>query len=488
MRFFKLIILLALCVPMRAANKTADLERSLITVEVTRKVYDFVQPWTRRSTQVNKLGTIVSNREILTTADFMADTTLIRLQKGGRGRWYPGKLEWIDYHANLAIIGSDDEDFWKDTKAVKLHEVTPRNGTAQIARWRAGNFESRNVDINRLVVKRGKLTSIDLLHLEVDTEISGVGWAEPVVKDGQLVGLCSSKEERSATIIPSSFIRNCLNERKKWRGLGFFAFVWQQAENPAILAYLKQKGDPRGVVISEVPTNEVTQLKVHDIILEVDGFAVDVKGDYKDPHYGMLSLENLATRRHWAGDDVKLKVMRDGKEMNVTYNLPKADYNVEVVPKQVFDREPEYALMGGLLFQPLTGPLLNAWGADWQRKAPFRLTHLSKQKATPKMPSAVILSAILPDPVNVGYQDARYLIVDSVNGRKVFNMAQLVEAAKHPVDGYHEIVFQKGESLRRIILDAKESAIADRRTQERYQILELQRINSTLASALQAAN
>ncbi len=480
-RFIALLALLFAAAPPQAAERPAraeDLEKSIVQMEVTRKQYDFVQPWTRRVDQLQKVGVVVGPREILTTADYMAELTLLRIQKGGRGKWFQGRLEWIDPHANLAIVTCEDDDFWKGLKPSKIAEVTPRSGSAQMGRWRNGAMEIRNLDINRLTVKRGKLAAMDLLFMEVNSDVSGTGWSEPIFQNGSLVGITSSKEEKTATIVPAHFIRQCLAERKNWRGIGYFAFVWQGGENPASLDYLKLPGEPRGVIVIDVPTNAATELKPKDLILEIDGFAIDSQGDYKDPQYGNLNLESLSTRKHWAGDDLKIKVWRDGKMRDVQYRLPKADYNTEVVPDHVFNREPEYVLLGGLLFQPLIGPYLRSWGAgDWQRRAPFRLTYLSKKKATPEMPSAVVLSSILPDKFNLGYQDARYLVLESINGRKIRTIRDVVEARKHPKDGFHVVVFQKGDSLSRIILDATEADAATRRVSERYGINEPERLN-----------
>jgi hypothetical protein len=86
------------------------------------------------------------------------------------------------------------------------------------------------------------------------------------------------------------------------------------------------------------------------------------------------------------------------------------------------------------------------------------------------MPSAVVLSQILPDRFNLGYQDARYLIVDSMNGQKVRTLRDIAEARKHPKEGFHEVVFEKGDSLSRIVLDANEADAATHRTMERYGI------------------
>src|SRR5687767_11860405 len=163
-RHFSILCLLTATVIAPAAEKKRpDMDNSVVQIEVSRRQYDYVQPWTRKVDQLQKVGTIVGSREILTTAEFLADLTLLRLQKGGRGKWYQGELQWVDTHANLAIVTCKDDDFWKGLKPVKIADTTPRNGEAQLARWRAGVMEVRNLDISRLNVKRGKLTSIDLL-------------------------------------------------------------------------------------------------------------------------------------------------------------------------------------------------------------------------------------------------------------------------------------------------------------------------------------
>jgi hypothetical protein len=457
-----------------AADKSFEelWQRAIVTIEVTRKQYDHLQPWSRRVDQISKMGTIIGKNEILTTADHLSNHTLVRLQKG-RGRWFEGRVTWIDYHANLATVSTGEEAFWEGAKEVDLAKTTPRRGAAQVVRWRNGILEFRNVDISRLVVKRGKLTFMDQLQLELDSDMQGIGWAEAVVQDDKLIGITASKDDQTITTVPSSFILSRLADRAEgdYQGLGYFSFVWQTAENPDTLAFLGQEGEPRGVVIIEVQTNNpASPLLRRDIILEIDGFKIDVQGDYNDPDYGNLLLENLASRNKNAGDVVKIKIERAGKEMTVDYILPKAEYGVQLVPLAVPDREPEYLILGGLVFQPLTVPFLQSWGADWNRKAPFHLSYATREESTPSEPSVVVMSMVLPDPVNIGYQEARMLLVDKLNGKRIFRLEDLIAAASEAKEGFHLIEFRRGDSLRRMVLDAAELDAATLRVLERYGI------------------
>jgi hypothetical protein len=470
--FTAVALLLAASALRAPAATNSPWERTMVTLEATRKQYDYLQPWTTHMANARKNGVILGAHQILTTAEFLDDLTLVRVQRNGRGKWWTGELQWVDYFANLAMVTVPDTDFWTGLQPTTLVEQVPTQGSAQIVRWRNGQLESRKAEINRLNVKRGKLGYLDHLHLEVDSEINSAGWSEALVSGSQLIGVLCAHDGNICTALPAPFVRLVLEAKAKTppRQLGYFDFVWQKAENPASLSYLKLPGEPRGVLVMDYISQAGKQhpLKPRDIILQIDGFDIDTEGDYVDPDYGNLMLENLATRDKWAGDEVHVTVWRDGKEQKITYPLAKVDYSAELVPQQVFDQPPEYLLVGGLLFEPLTEAYLRSWGGDWRRKAPFRLAYYEQEKATPERPARVILSLVLPDPFNLGFQDYRFLTVDQVNGQKISYLTDLVAALKKPSDGYHIIEFGLGESFRRMVIDASEAEAATQRVMQRY--------------------
>jgi hypothetical protein len=434
-------------------------ERSIVTIEVSRKQYDYYQPWTRKTGRIQKTGLLLSDRQILTTADEMFDRTLVRLQKGGRGRWTLGEVSWIDYHANLALVTTTEEDFWRGLQPATLGGTVPDDGTLQIVRWHDGNLENRRAEFTQYTVREGQLAAINQPVLEADSDIQNAGWGEIVAANSHAVGILSSQEGRMCTAIPSSFIQNILEARKQGRyhGLGFFHFFWQGAQNPASLARLKLTGEPRGVIVSSVPDRPDTcdqVIRVQDIILNIDGFDLDIQGDYVDPEYGNLMLENLATRNKWAGDDVKMLVWRDGNPTNIVYRLPKFEYSVSLVPFATYDQEPEYLILGGLVFQPLTDSYLQSWGTDWRRRSPFRLNYYHTDPPTKDRPALVLMSQVLPDAYNMGYQDQKCLVVDKVNGQRIARLADVRQALEKPVTGFHIIELVQSDSLRRIILVA----------------------------------
>lgn len=459
-------------------------ERSIVTIEVSRKQYEYYQPWNKRTEKSQKAGTIVAERQILTTAQNLSDRTLVRLQKKGRGKWAIGEVIWIDYQANLALVTTSEADFWRDLKPAPLGGPMPSDGALQILRWREGNLENSHAEFTQFAVREAQLSPINQVVLEAGSDIQGAGWGEPIVANSHVVGLVRAQEGHTCLAIPGSFIQAILAARQKgeFPGLGYFHFYWQPAENPASLAMLKLPGEPRGVIVVNVPERPDSceaVLKPQDIILRIDGFDLDIQGDYNDPEFGFLNLENLAVRRKWAGEEVKLQIWREGKQMDVSYRLPKFEYTNSLVPFAAYDQEPEYFITGGLVFQPLTDSYLQSWGPEWKQRSPFRLYYYNDQPPTRQRPALVILSQVLPDPYNIGYQEHKWLVVDKVNGQRVNYLADLRQALQKPLNGFQVLEFAQGDSLRRIVLAAGEAEKeATQRVLTRYGITDAFRFAS----------
>lgn len=450
-------------------------ENSIVELEVTRKSYDYIQPWSKTTATARKIGTVIGEREILTTAIGLNDKILIRIQKGGRGRWFNGEIKWLDYHANLALVTSDSDSFWEGVKPVELADKDFNRDGLQIARWRSGKMETRKADFYEWRDRTLQLSTVSCLHLGANTEADGLGAAEPVFDGEKLVGITVGKGGDTASIVPYAFIRPVLKAQREgtFTGLGIFDFTWQPTRNPDTLEYLGLKGEPRGVVVIKVPKKKDRKsvMKVRDLILEVDGFPIDNEGEYKDPDYGHLTLENLTTHKgRRVGDKVKIKVLRDKKEMEVTYTMPAADYSLDLVPDYTFDQEPEYLMTAGIVFQPLTEDFLRRWGSSWTRRAPFRLLYFRDKESTEKTPSLVVQTIVIPDPINLGYEGIRFQVVDKVNDKKIHTLADLAAAMKEPKDGFHVVEFIKGSAAQRLVLDAAETDNATRRVLARYGI------------------
>lgn len=123
------------------------------------------------------------------------------------------------------------------------------------------------------------------------------------------------------------------------------------------------------------------------------------------------------------GEMAVLKVLRDGKEheLNVTVRPLQP-----LVPVHQFDKLPSYYIFAGFVFIPLTQPYLHEFGEDWYNNSPRRLCERALRELPKKAgEQLVILSQVLMDDINVGYERLAELQVKRVNGVEVENLKHL---------------------------------------------------------------
>jgi hypothetical protein len=493
-RLLALLFVLALALPSMAAEthakKTAadtgsfKWENAIVQIEVAGKSYNYFQPWDRRQKSNFKSGVVIDGHQIITTAEGLDDSTDIRFKKQGGGSYTFGKIAWIDYQANLAALTTDDPlnaqfnpgqgDFWQGMQAAKLADVVPLTGEIRVLRWRDDSLEARKGDVDRMTVENTALSFVSVPALKINCEMPGVGFGEAVVSGDKLIGLVYGAGGGSMTAIPSSFMVPIIKaeQAKTYTGLGYFDFTWDTPDNPLNLEYLKLPGPARGVLVKDVGMKPGTTSVVHprDVLLSIDGNAIDSEGNYIDPQYGKLLLENLSSRGKFAGQTCKFQIWRDGKQIDVTYTLPKAEFTDELVQQQSFDKEPEYVLTGGLVFVPLTEAYMRSWGAAWRQHAPFRLSYYENDKVKPDRTQRVVLSEILPNPANIGYESLRYLVLDEVNGVKIKEIGDVLTALKTPVNGFDVFKFDQGQSVQELVLDASNLDQINTEIMARYHI------------------
>jgi hypothetical protein len=462
-------------------------ENAIIHIEISGKEYSYVQPWARAERKVVKTGVLLPNHVIITTADGLNDQTLIRLQKQGGGLFSLGRLMWIDYQSNLAALTTDETGFWSGLTPATLADPVPDTGEVHVLRWNDDRLESRPGDIDRMAVDNSALSFVSVPVLKVDSTISGAGSAEAVTMGNTLLGLASSQDNDVVTAVPSSFISFTVDSRRNgtFNGLGYFDFTWEPVQNPLSLQYLGLPGPARGVIVKDtgLKPGVVSPIHSRDVILQIDGFNIDAEGDYNDPQYGKIMLENLSSRQKWAGADCKIKVWRDGKEQMIDYKLPRAEYSDELVPEQSFDHPPDYVLTGGFVFVKLSDAFLRSWGASWRQRAPFRLGYYENDKVKPGRSEIIVLSGVMPAHVNLGYEMLHDAVVTEVNGVKIGKMTDLVEALKKPVNGFDVFRFAPGESTEMAVLDASQIDQTNQEIMTRFHIPSDQVINETNQTA-----
>ncbi|KAK3411324.1 hypothetical protein EUGRSUZ_I00089 [Eucalyptus grandis] len=123
-----------------------------------------------------------------------------------------------------------------------------------------------------------------------------------------------------------------------------------------------------------------------------------------------------------------IKVLR--KERECKFNITLRPLQ-PLVPVRQFDKRPSYYIFGGLIFTPLTQPYLDEY-ADWDSMWPRRLWQLAPEELPRNAgQEIVIISMVLRDDVNAGYEHLAELQVRKVNEIEIQNLRHLYGLVEH---------------------------------------------------------
>jgi hypothetical protein len=188
-------------------------------------------------------------------------------------------------------------------------------------------------------------------------------------------------------------------------------------------------------------------IEVGDVLMAIDGSPVYNNGLIRLD--GEMVDMNEVVERKFAGDKIKIDILRKGKPQTVELELKR--YLPYLMLGEQYVQRPTYVLYAGLLFQPMTrnlmeahnirDPLVNYWFDNYVTKELFK-----------ERPEVVVLTAILPDEVNSYLQGYQHSIVDEINGVKIKTLKDVAEALKHKEGDGKFVVVKLLEKNRPLVL------------------------------------
>lgn len=430
---------------------------SLVKVNATSQGYSPHIPWQKETPGAKRgLGVVLAGNRILVTGQMVANATYIELELPESGQKLPAKVVAVDYEANVALLASasatKEKDFFATLKPMSL-DTSARIGDS-LAIWqigRVGDLIATPMSLSKVMTQTYVVESASFLVYEAQGIIRSEGnsFTLPIVKGGKLAALLLRYDSKNqvATLLPAPIIEHFLKDTADGQYDGFpsLGVEMQQTLDEQFREYLGMKQGQKGAFISGVAkgaTADKIGVKEGDIILAVNGHAVDSRGDYQDPQFGALSISHIVRGRAFVGDKIEMKVLREGKEVTLVGELARKRSKDYLVTPYIFDRGPNYIMMGGLLFQELSKPYLQAFGGDQQSGAILRLSRIAdhpddyEKEGRKKL---IFLSAVLPTPSVQGYERLGGQVVNQVNGKKINDLRDLDEAFKQPKDGIHVI-------------------------------------------------
>lgn len=473
------LLLFGVAVQPAAAARRDAYDLHVVALSVTYQGWNGDRPWVKRQPgSRSATAVVVEGPLLLTTAQIVEDAIFIQADKFGRSSRAHPRVFFVDREIGLALLTVDEPSFFSDLRAAPLAEHTPTEGTLRSVRWRNQQLESAASRVKRLLVETSNLGNVEHPFLTVETDLDAGGWAEPVFLDGRLVGITASQDAQRGRVIPIEIVARFLERARQpesYRPFPVFGALWQLNTDPAVAAWLGQTGEPRGILIRQVPwgSSGCGVLKPWDILLSIDDRSIDAEGFYADPRFGQLRFPAIFVADRLPGDVVAIQVLRGGRVIDLTMTLRTYPVAQALIPYRDGPEPPPYLIAGGLVFRELTADYLRTWGDEWYSETPLRLTGLydiARQTQTPERRRIVLLKMVLPSSYTIGYQGLEDLPLETVNGLAVDSIEKVVEALRHPVAGFHSIVLAPNGSRREIVLDAQGLDAATKEILEEYRI------------------
>ncbi|MBN1496989.1 MAG: trypsin-like serine protease [Spirochaetes bacterium] len=476
-----IIILLAawsgLCASLSPAAHAMD--DRVVYLLVTSQKYDYASPWQMGDiSRSNATGCVIDGNMILTSAYAITDHSGIEVMKKGESRKYQAEVYIKDYHCGLALLRVKDRSFFKGLKPVEFGPSGKIPGRAAVVyRWDSlSSLKEYSANLTKASIRFYEPGCSALMY-QFSTSMNEGGNGEPVFIDGRLAGVAAalSGESKTLYVLGIDVVLRMLKDAGDgdYRGVPFFWIDGVELRSDVNLRdYFGVAAGDGGVLVTGVPaiSSGGESLRINDIIQSIDGHRIDDSGMYDSP-YGKLYYYGLVQLDHQVGDSISMVVLRDRRQTTLRFTLKPVPDECCAIPLISHDRGPRYCVVGGLVFQELSAGYLELYGRDWKKKADKRLVYYydSVKSLVEKGPEVrvVVLTRVLPDTVNKGYQQYHSLVLNSVNGVSVKNLTQMKKLVDRAAGDYLVFSFV-GETT--VVLDKNEASRGESELMQKYNV------------------
>ena len=461
----------------------SDYQKSVVLLRSYQQAHDWLIPWNKKALQQrNGAALVLSKQQLLTTAGMVANRTLIEVTKPGDEHLYEAEVILIDYAINLALLEVSSPAFWEGLRPVEWGE--PEMGESKIQHWKNKNeWKSIAGKVKQLFIGYRTQSQAHFPILEVAGSLKTHVQGNPVVQNDRVSGMIMQSRNSDLDAFPAPFLQAFIKKAsaQSYQGFPQRGFSWQKIPQIAVRKYLEIDEKLTGILVDRIyhygTGSDV--LQPYDFLVSIAGWELSNEGRIEHPQWGKVLFDYLFTQPLQTKGALPLEVIRQGKRMTLQTQLADFPANRYSVPLKTIVHPPRYVLRGGLLFQELTMNYLALWGKEWASKAPPRLSiyqQLESHLSANKDRRLVLLTRVLPAPINIGYQNLHTVIVTEINRYPIHQLEDVVTAFENPQQGFHQVKFLSGSNRAYLILPDAELKVTDQQILQRFQIPQLERL------------
>ncbi|KAL0371392.1 UNVERIFIED_CONTAM: Protease Do-like 2, chloroplastic [Sesamum angustifolium] len=372
---------------------------------------------------------------------------------------------------DIALLSVESKEFWQGAEPLHFGCLPNLQDAVTVVGYPLGG---ETISVSKGVVSRIEVTSYahgssELLGIQIDAAINPGNSGGPAFNDkGECIGVAfqvyrSDDVENIGYVIPTTVVSHFLEDYEKngkYTGFPSLGVLLQKLENPALRACLNvptnegvlvRKVEPishANAVLKEIVKRYafgpfVPQLHLlirkamttefffcfqskRDVIVSFDNVRVGCEGTIPFRSSERIAFRYLISQK-FTGDEAELGIIRGGQFMKVQVIL---DTRVHLVPYHIEGDQPSYLIVAGLVFTPLSEPLI---GEECEESI-----------------------GVLANEVNIGYEDMSNEQVLKLNGtwiRNIHHLAHLVDSCKEKY-----LVFEFEDNF--LVVLERESALA----------------------------
>ncbi len=461
-----------------AAFAGPDLDKlraSVVQVYTVSQPEDYARPWQRSQPESSGGSAFyIGDKMLMTNAHVVSDAKNLMVKRADRPARYVARVLFAGHDCDLAIITVDDAAFWEGMEPLRIGaQPEMRSSVATIGYPMGGN---------KLSITEGVVSRIELhnyshsgadqhLTIQTDAAINPGNSGGPVIQDGKVVGVAFQGQFFSQNIgymIPPSVMQHFLDDIAdgSYHGYPELGVVTAKLENEHLRAYLGvPEGETGVVVLKATPyASCVGLLQRNDVLHRIDGIPIENDGTVKVGDE-FFEFEFIVEGKQ-IGDSVTLTLRRDGKLVDVPVPLKK--WGARMSTATAYDRQPEYLVLGGYVFLPLSMNYLMRSRGDEDLVYYIQQYYRTVAEEGKTREQLVLLSQVLPHPSTKyrSYSNAIVIAVDGVMPNDFRHFVELVDTAKGDLV---KIDFE-GINIAPLILDRKKIASVHKEILQRYGI------------------